>query len=99
VRHDANFLHGTSTALDEQAQCRIGHHDDELGLLAKLGEHFQLMRCRLESTVCKVCDERLGELLGEGEHVLPVASAEDPELVLQEHDVDVERPSVLAART
>ena len=35
-------------------------------------------------------DERAGELLREGENVLAVGSAEDPVLVLQEDDVDVE---------
>ena len=37
-------------------------------------------------------DERLRELPREGEHVLAVAAAEDPVLVLEQHDVDVEPP-------
>ncbi len=37
-------------------------------------------------------DERLRQLLCEREHVLPVAAAEDPVLVLEQHDVDVEPP-------
>ena len=35
-------------------------------------------------------DERLGEVTREGEDVLAVAAAEDPVLVLEQHDVDVD---------
>ena len=37
-------------------------------------------------------DERLGQVCGEGEHVLAVGAAEDPVLVLEQDDVDVEPP-------
>ena len=43
-----------------------------------------------ESTVCSVTTSGCARLLGERQHVLAVAAAEDPVFVLKEHDVDVE---------
>ncbi len=49
----------------------------------------RLMRGRLREHRVQRHDERLGELAGEREHVLAVGAAEDPVLVLEQHDVDV----------
>ena len=90
MRHHTNLLLGARTALDEQTQRRVCHHDHELGLLAELGQHLQLVRGRLGENRVQGDDERLRQLLGEGQHVLPVEPAEDPVLVLQDHHVDIE---------
>ena len=53
-------------------------------------EHLGLMRRRLRQHRVQRDDERLRQLLGEREHVLAVAAAEDAVLVLEQDDVDVE---------
>ena len=50
------------------------------------------MRRRLGEHRVQGHDERLGEAAGEREHVLAVGAAEDPVLVLEQDDVDVEPP-------
>ena len=90
VRHDPDLAVGARSDFDEQPLRSVGHHDHELGVIAERGEHLELMRRRLRQHRVQGHDERLGQLLGEGQHVLAVGAAEDPELVLEEHDVDVE---------
>ena len=90
MRHHPDLLLGAGAALDEQSMRGIGHHDHQLRLGAQVGEHFRLMRRRPREHRMQRDDERLSQVLGEGQHVLAVASSEDPILVLQQHDVDVE---------
>ena len=70
---------------------------------AQLREHLRLVRRRLRQHRVQRHDERLRQFLRERQHVLAVAAAEDPVLVLEQHDVDIEppehpgRPDVVAA--
>ena len=90
VRHDSDLVGRARADLGEQPPCRVGHHDRELCLIAESGEHLELMRRGLRQHRVQGHDERLGQLLGEGQHVLAVGAAEDPVLVLEQDDVDVE---------
>ena len=84
------LLAGHVSAVDEQALRGLGHHDHELGLAAERGEHLSLMRRRLREHRVQRHDERLRQLLDEREDVLAVGAAEDPVLVLEQDDVDIE---------
>ena len=42
--------------------------------------------------MCSVTTSGCAQLLREGQHVLAVAPAEDPVLVLEQHDIDVDSP-------
>jgi hypothetical protein len=90
VRHDPNLRVRAGAGLHQQAPPRVGHDDHTLGLVAQLGENLQLMRRRLRQDGVQGHDERLRQLLRKGKHVLAVAPTEDPVLVLEENDVDVE---------
>ena len=92
MRHHADFLLRASARLDQQAKRRVRHHDHELGLRAQLREHFRLVRRGLRQHRVQRHDERLRQFLRKRQHVLPVAAAEDPVLVLKQHDVDIEPP-------
>ena len=92
VGHDAHLLLRARPGRDEQPPSGLGHDDDELRLRAQLREHERLVRRRLGEHGVQGDDERLGKLLRKGEHVFAVAPAEDPVLMLQEDDVDVEPP-------
>ena len=74
----------------KQLSRSLRHHDHALRLLAQRGEHVALVIRRLREHRVKRQDERSRELLGERQHVLAVGTAEDPVLVLQQDDVDVE---------
>ena len=90
MRHDANLVGGARVACDEQPLGRLGHHDHQLGLTAQRGEHLGLMLRRLREHRVERHDERLRELLHQREHVRAVGAAEDPVLVLEQDDVDVQ---------
>ena len=90
VRHDANLVGGARPARDQQPFGRLGHHDHELGLAAQRGEHVGLVLRRLRQHGVERHDERLRQLLRERDHVRAVGAAEDPVLVLEEDDVDVQ---------
>ena len=90
MRNDPHLLRGARARVDEQSQRCVGHHDHELCLAAQLGQDFRLMRRRFRQNGVQGHDERLRELAGEREDVFPVPAAEDPVLVLKQHDVDVE---------
>ena len=90
VRHDSHLFGGARAARDQQPPRRLRHHDHELGLTAQRGEHLGLMRRRLREHGVQRHDERLRELLDQREHVLAVGAAEDPVLVLEQDDVDVQ---------
>ena len=92
VRHDAHLARGAGTTFDEKPLRRLGHHDHELRLRAQLRQHLCLVTRRLREHRVQRHDERLRELARERQHVLAVATSEDAELVLEEHDVDVEPP-------
>ena len=92
MRDDANLLLGARADVDEQSKRRVGHHDHELCFAAQLRQHLRLVRRGLGEDRVQRHDERLGELTREREDVFAVTSAEDPVLVLEQHDVDVEPP-------
>ena len=90
VRDDANLVLRARLAGHEQPLRRLGHHDHELGLAAQGREHPGLMRRGLGEHCVQCDDEGLREILGQREHVGAVVAAEDPVLVLEQDDVDVE---------
>ena len=92
VRDDANLLLGARARLDEQPKRRVRHHDHELRLGAQLRQHLRLVRRGLGEHRVQGHDERLREFSRKRQHVLAVTAAEDPELVLEQHDVDIEPP-------
>ena len=92
VLHDADLLRGAAVHPQEQPSGSLGHDDHALRLLAQRGEHVALVVRRLRQDGVKRQDERSSELFRERQHVLAVGTAEDPVLVLQQHDVDVEAP-------
>ena len=104
VGHDIDLLGRTRADLNQQAPRRHGHHDHALRLVAKGCQDFELVGRRRRQHGMQRHDEWLSQLAREREDVLPVLSAEDPVLVLQQHDIDVraaERPCrahVVAAR-
>ena len=104
VRDDVDLLVRAGAHLAEHPAAGLGHHDHALRFVAERGQHLELVTRRLGQDRVQRHDERLRELAGEREHVLPVATAVDPVLVLQQHDVDIrarERPrsaDVVAAR-
>ena len=93
VRDDANLLLRAGARGDEQSQRRVGHHDHELRL-ARTARVSTSAWCGVgsESTVCRVTTSGCASSSRERQHVLAVAAAEDPVLVLEQHDVDVEPP-------
>ena len=88
--HDADLVRGAAVHPQEQPSGRLRHDDHALRLLAQRGEHCALVVRRLRQDGVKRQDERSSELLRERQHVLAVGTAEDPVLVLQQYDVDVE---------
>ena len=90
VRYDSDLVLGARATRDEQSPCRLGHHDHELRLMAERLEHRRLVCGRLRQHRVQRDDDGLRELVHQREDILAVASAEDPVLVLQEHDLDVE---------
>ena len=103
VRDDPHLLPVAHAAFDQQSASGLGHHDDDLGLFAKGSEDLRLVRGRRREHGVERHDERLRQLLRERHDVLAIAAAVDPELVLEEDDIDVEaaeyarRPHVVAA--
>ena len=103
VRDDADLFLGTGAVVDEQAERRIRHDDDELGVAAERLEDPRLVRRRLREDGVQGHDERLRQLFGQRHDVFAVAPAEDAVLVLEQNDVDVpaaedaSSPDVVAA--
>ena len=104
VRDDVDLLVRAGADLAQQPAAGLGHHDHPLRFVAERRQHLELVTRRLGQDRVQRHDERLRELAHEREHVLPVATAVDPVLVLQQHDIDVrarERPrsaDVVSAR-
>jgi hypothetical protein len=98
VLDDSDRLRLATVHPQEQPSRGLRHHDHALRLLAQCGEHFALVVRRVGKDGVERQDERSRELAGERQHVLPVGTAEDPVLVLQQDDVDVESAQELAAR-
>jgi hypothetical protein len=90
VWDDSYLLSRAGARIDEQSLRGVGHHDYELRLRAQLREHLRLVRRRLGKHRVQRHYERLCQLSRERQHVLPVAAAEDPVLVLEQDDIDVE---------
>ena len=90
VWHNTNLVNRARLDLNKQTLRGFRHHDHTLRLLAELCQHTQLMGRRLRQHRMQRHDKRLGELLREREHVLAVRPAEDPVLVLENDDIDVE---------
>ena len=105
MRHDSHLLGGARPTVDEEAARGLRHDDHELCLAANVGEDECLMRCRLGENRVQGHDEGLRQLSRQRCNVVTVPAAEDPVLVLQEDDVDVEptqdpgRTNVVAAHT
>ena len=87
---DADLVRGAAVHPQKQLSRCLCHHDHTLRLLAQGGQHFALVIRRLRKDGVKRQDERSRELPRERQHVLAVGAAEDPVLVLQQDDVDVE---------
>ena len=82
---------GTLPSIDEQSLRGLRHHDHELGLGGRAPKSTSsLMRRRLREHGVQRDDERLRELLDEREDVGAVGAAEDPVLVLEQDDVDIQ---------
>ena len=90
VRDDPNLARRARLARHEQSLRGLRHHDHELGLAAERREHVSLMGRRLREHGVQRDDEGLRELLDEREDVGAVGAAEDPVLVLEQNDVDVQ---------
>ena len=90
VGHDSNLVLRARAAVDEEAPCGFGHHDHELCLAANCRQHLGLVRGRLRQHRVQRHDEWLRQLLYERGDIVAVTAAEDPELVLEQDDVDVE---------
>jgi len=90
MRHDPDLLPWARSARDQQVARGVGHHDHELRLPADGREDTGLMRRRLGQHGVQGDDERLGQPVRQGRDVLAVAASEDPVLVLEQDDVDIE---------
>ncbi len=105
VRDDPDLLLAAAAALDQQAPRRLRHHDHELGAATERGQHGGLVPRGPGQHRVQSQDDRLLQVFGQGEHVVAVPAAEDPVLVLQQDDVDVQpgedprRSHVVAADT
>ena len=101
--NDADLVRGAAVHPQEQRSRSLRHDDHAFRLHAQRGEHFALVVRRLRQDRVQRQDERSRELPRERQHVLAVRTAEDPVLVLQQDDVDVEstqepcRADVIAA--
>ena len=97
--NDPDLLHNRCAHLDEETPRRVGHHDHPLRLVAECRQHPQLVRRWLRQHRVQGHDERLRQLLRERQHVLAVHAAEDPELVLEQNNVDVQPAEQPRSRT
>ena len=87
---DADLVRGAAVHPHKQLSRRLRHDDHTLRLVAQRGQHVALVIRRRRKDGVKRQDEWSRELPGERQHVLAVGAAEDPVLVLQQDDVDVE---------
>jgi hypothetical protein len=88
--NDTDLLHSRRARIDEETPRRLSHNDHTFRLAAECRQYTQLVRRWLRQDRVQGHDERLRQLLRERQDILAVRAAEDPELVLEQNNVDVE---------